>query len=112
MPSREATITINAFSLAGSALSLVGSLYGSARPHLDVPRLVELEDAGRLDLGSLIARRYPLADINDGLRRPALRALPGAASSRSPEQLRRRQSATIAPTRGPTLPSSIHSRSV
>jgi S-(hydroxymethyl)glutathione dehydrogenase/alcohol dehydrogenase len=64
MPAREATITINAFSLAGSALSLMGSLYGSARPHLDVPRLVELEEAGRLDLGSLIARRYPLDEIN------------------------------------------------
>src|SRR5262249_47346215 len=60
MPAREATVTINAFSLAGQARSLVGSLYGSARPHDDVPRLVELEDAGRLTLGALIARRYPL----------------------------------------------------
>jgi Zn-dependent alcohol dehydrogenase len=42
----------------------MGSLDGSARPHLDVPRLVELEEAGRLDLGSLIARRYPLDEIN------------------------------------------------
>jgi S-(hydroxymethyl)glutathione dehydrogenase/alcohol dehydrogenase len=64
MPSRDATITINAFSLAGQSLTLMGSLYGSARPHLDVPRLVELEDAGRLSLGSLIARRYPLEQIN------------------------------------------------
>ena len=64
MPARDATITINAFSLAGQALSLMGSLYGSSRPHFDVPRLVELEDAGLLSLGSLIARRYPLDDIN------------------------------------------------
>jgi S-(hydroxymethyl)glutathione dehydrogenase / alcohol dehydrogenase len=64
MPARDETITINAFSLAGQGLSLVGSLYGSARPHLDVPRLVELEEAGRLALGALIARRYPLEDIN------------------------------------------------
>ena len=41
------------------------TLYGSARPHLDVPRLVELEAAGRLDLASLIARRYPLERINE-----------------------------------------------
>ena len=33
MPAREATITINAFSLAGQGLSLMGSLYGSSRPH-------------------------------------------------------------------------------
>jgi S-(hydroxymethyl)glutathione dehydrogenase / alcohol dehydrogenase len=64
MPSRDATITINAFSLAGQGLSLLGSLYGSSRPHFDVPRLVELEEAGLLSLGSLIARRYPLEDIN------------------------------------------------
>jgi S-(hydroxymethyl)glutathione dehydrogenase/alcohol dehydrogenase len=64
MPAREATITINAFSLAGQSLALMGSLYGSSRPHFDVPRLLELEDAGRLSLGSLIARRYALDDIN------------------------------------------------
>jgi S-(hydroxymethyl)glutathione dehydrogenase/alcohol dehydrogenase len=29
-----------------------------------VPRLVELEDAGLLQIGSLIARRYPLDQIN------------------------------------------------
>ena len=29
-----------------------------------MPRLVELEDAGLLALGSLIARRYPLDEIN------------------------------------------------
>jgi S-(hydroxymethyl)glutathione dehydrogenase/alcohol dehydrogenase len=66
MPARDATITINAFSLAGQARSLVGSLYGSSRPHFDVPRLLELEDAGLLSLGSLIARRYPLEDVNAG----------------------------------------------
>jgi S-(hydroxymethyl)glutathione dehydrogenase / alcohol dehydrogenase len=64
MPARDATVTINAFSLAGQGLSLLGSLYGSARPHLDVPRLVELEDAGLLSLGSLIARHYSLDEIN------------------------------------------------
>jgi Zn-dependent alcohol dehydrogenase len=64
MPAQDATITINAFKLGGQGLSLLGSLYGSARPHLDVPRLVELERAGRLALGSLIARRYPLEAIN------------------------------------------------
>ncbi len=65
MPAYDATITINAFSLAAQGRSLIGSLYGSARPHLDVPRLVELEAAGRLDLASLIARRYPLERINE-----------------------------------------------
>jgi S-(hydroxymethyl)glutathione dehydrogenase/alcohol dehydrogenase len=64
MPARDATITINAFNLAGQSLSLIGSLYGSSRPHFDVPRLLELNDAGRLSLGSLIARRYSLDEIN------------------------------------------------
>ena len=108
MPARDATITINAFSLAGQSLSLMGSLYGSSRPHFDVPRLVELEDAGLLSLGSLIARRYPLDEINgayDDLRS-------GAPGRGVITFAYRSQSETIAATRGSTLPSSIHSRSV
>ena len=109
MPAHDATITINAFSLAGQGLSLIGSLYGSARPHFDVPRLVELEDAGLLSLGSLIARRYPLDEIN-----AAYDDLRGGCSRprRHHVRLKPSQSATIAATRGSTLSSSIHSRSV
>jgi len=43
---------------------ILTSIYGSSSPRFDFPRLLELEAAGRLDLRSLIRRRYPLSAIN------------------------------------------------
>ncbi|MFG1706272.1 alcohol dehydrogenase catalytic domain-containing protein [Nonomuraea sp. M3C6] len=43
---------------------VVGSLYGSANPLIDLPRLFELYLAGRLPLDALIGQRYPLDRIN------------------------------------------------
>jgi S-(hydroxymethyl)glutathione dehydrogenase/alcohol dehydrogenase len=54
---------------------VVGSLYGSANPLIDLPRLFELYLAGRLPLDALIGRRYPLDRINtafDDLTRGAV----------------------------------------
>jgi Zn-dependent alcohol dehydrogenase len=44
---------------------VVGSLYGSANPLLDVPMLLELYQAGRLPIDQLVGRHYPLEGIND-----------------------------------------------
>jgi S-(hydroxymethyl)glutathione dehydrogenase/alcohol dehydrogenase len=44
---------------------IVGSLYGSANPLLDVPKLLELYRAGRLPIDQLVGEEYPLAGIND-----------------------------------------------
>lgn len=44
---------------------IIGSLYGSANPLLDVPMLLELYRAGRLPIDQLLGRRYPLTAIND-----------------------------------------------
>jgi Zn-dependent alcohol dehydrogenase len=44
---------------------VIGSLYGSANPLIDLPRLFELYNSGRLPLDALIGRRYPLDRIND-----------------------------------------------
>jgi S-(hydroxymethyl)glutathione dehydrogenase/alcohol dehydrogenase len=43
---------------------VTGSYYGSANLWRDVPRLVDLYLTGKLDLDNLIARRYPLEQIN------------------------------------------------
>jgi S-(hydroxymethyl)glutathione dehydrogenase/alcohol dehydrogenase len=42
---------------------LLGSFVGSIRPRLDLPMLVELYRAGRLQLDDLITKRYPLAGL-------------------------------------------------
>jgi len=45
--------------------TVMGSFYGSARPHVDFPRLLGLYRAGRLKLDELITKRFPLEGVND-----------------------------------------------
>lgn len=47
---------------------LLGSFAGSIRPHLDLPMLVELYRAGKLDLDALITKRYPLQDLSQAFQ--------------------------------------------
>jgi len=48
---------------------LIGTWYGSARPRIDFPRMVELTLAGKLKVHELISRRYTLDQINEGFER-------------------------------------------
>jgi len=43
---------------------VTGSYYGSANLRRDIPRLVDLYLGGKLDLDTLVARRYPLDEVN------------------------------------------------
>lgn len=43
-----------------------GALYGSSNAAHDIPRLVELYNAGQLKLDELITREYTLEQINEG----------------------------------------------
>jgi NDMA-dependent alcohol dehydrogenase len=43
---------------------VMGSYYGSAHTARDFPLILDLYMAGQLDLGTLISREYPLAQIN------------------------------------------------
>ena len=42
---------------------LLGSFAGSARPLVDLPKLIDLYRAGRLPLDRLISKRYPLEEL-------------------------------------------------
>ena len=57
--------------------TLVGSYYGSASPHQSFAKLVDFYQRGRIDVDSLITRRYKLDEIND-----AFDALAGGADGR------------------------------
>src|SRR5207244_2457055 len=46
---------------------LIGSLYGSGRPLVDIPHLVTLYQAGKLKLRELVTRTYQLDGVNDAL---------------------------------------------
>ncbi len=45
---------------------LVGSIFGSANPRYDIPRLLSLYQAGQLKLDELVTTTYDLTDINQG----------------------------------------------
>jgi S-(hydroxymethyl)glutathione dehydrogenase/alcohol dehydrogenase len=44
---------------------LIGSNYGSARPPLDFPRIIDLYMVGRLDLDALVSQHIRLEEINE-----------------------------------------------
>jgi S-(hydroxymethyl)glutathione dehydrogenase/alcohol dehydrogenase len=43
-----------------------GTMYGSVRPNIDFPKLVDLYLDGRLKIDELISRKYKIEDINEG----------------------------------------------
>jgi S-(hydroxymethyl)glutathione dehydrogenase/alcohol dehydrogenase len=57
-------VTLGAFMIPFQEKVLVGSMYGSARPSIDFPRLLNLYKAHRLKLDELVTATYPIDDIN------------------------------------------------
>jgi S-(hydroxymethyl)glutathione dehydrogenase / alcohol dehydrogenase len=62
-----ATIEIPGLSLLGER-KLQGSLMGSNRFRVDMPRIVDLYLQGRLDLDNLISARISLDEVNEGFK--------------------------------------------
>jgi S-(hydroxymethyl)glutathione dehydrogenase/alcohol dehydrogenase len=48
-----------------SAKTLIGCSNGSARVRSDFARIIALVETGRLDLGGMVTRRYPLEGVNE-----------------------------------------------
>ncbi len=79
---------------------LVGSVYGSGNPLDDIANLVALYQKGRLKLGELATRTYPLDGVNDafgalaagaggrGIIRPSSLRVEGSGSDQSRARVR------------------------
>ena len=65
MAPEDDDVAVNALSLPRTEKILMGSYYGSARPYIDLPRLVSLYLSGRLHVDELVSRSYPLSEINE-----------------------------------------------
>ena len=59
------TANINMVDMVRNHKTLVGSYYGSVSPHLTFERIIEFYQSGKLDINSVIARKYPLDKINE-----------------------------------------------
>jgi len=58
-------VSIPVIPLAWEDRVLMGTLYGSARPRIDILKLIGLYHAGKLKLDELLTRSYPIEQINE-----------------------------------------------
>ena len=65
LSSGDAAVAVPINDLVQRQKRIVGSLYGSRNPRIDLPRIFALYLAGRLPLDELIGRRRPLAEVNE-----------------------------------------------
>jgi len=68
VPSRADAIALHTLQLHFGK-RLIGSHGGQAQPAEDIPRLVRLIEAGRLDLSPLVGDRVPLEKVNQAIER-------------------------------------------
>jgi S-(hydroxymethyl)glutathione dehydrogenase/alcohol dehydrogenase len=61
----DATVPLNTAQVTRKELTLLGSYYGTSNPAFDFRRIADLYATGRLPLGELVTRRYPLEEINE-----------------------------------------------
>jgi S-(hydroxymethyl)glutathione dehydrogenase/alcohol dehydrogenase len=57
---------ITPYTMALQEKCIKGTMYGSVRPNIDFPRLVDLYLEGRLKIDELVSRTYRLDQINEG----------------------------------------------
>lgn len=58
-------VSVPVMSLVFEERMLTGSVYGSSRPRIDIPKLIDLYRAGKLKLDELLTRAYPFEQINE-----------------------------------------------
>ncbi|MEE9325328.1 MAG: Zn-dependent alcohol dehydrogenase [Dehalococcoidia bacterium] len=66
MPPDGTRISINTDLLFGER-RVIGSVYGSIQPPVDIPRIIDLYMSGKLKLDQLITKTYPIEKINEGM---------------------------------------------
>jgi S-(hydroxymethyl)glutathione dehydrogenase/alcohol dehydrogenase len=63
VPPYGATIELPINPIAYVDRAIIGSRYGSSRPHHDIPMYIEFYRSGRLKLDELITKQYPITDF-------------------------------------------------
>jgi S-(hydroxymethyl)glutathione dehydrogenase/alcohol dehydrogenase len=68
MPAFDAVLQIPALPLFAEGKRVLAGKYGDGQVRRDVQRLIDLAEAGRIDLAAMVTRRVGLADVNEALR--------------------------------------------
>jgi len=64
LPAEGSEVVLPGPELVRQEKIVTGTLYGSCRPHTDMPLVLDLYMAGRLDLDRLVTKTYGLEEIN------------------------------------------------
>ena len=62
----ESNTTLNIAMLTLLQKTLKGTLFGSCNPNHDIPMLLSMYQAGRLNLDDMVTAQYSLEQINEG----------------------------------------------
>lgn len=67
MPPFDSTVELAPFQTVGRGQRILGSIMGSTRLNIDIPRLASLYRRNRLRLDELVTARYPFDQINEAI---------------------------------------------
>lgn len=62
----DTNVTLNLAMLTLMQKNLQGTIFGGGNPYYDIPQLLSMYKAGKLNLDDMITRQYRLEQINDG----------------------------------------------
>jgi S-(hydroxymethyl)glutathione dehydrogenase / alcohol dehydrogenase len=62
----DATLNLSLLTLLQKTLR--GTIFGGANPHYDIPKLLSMYTAQKLNLDDMVTRVYSLADVNVGFQ--------------------------------------------
>jgi S-(hydroxymethyl)glutathione dehydrogenase/alcohol dehydrogenase len=65
-PISQMDVQLNLFNLAMYNQTLMGTVFGSASPRVQVPKLLSLYQSGQLDIDELITKEYTLDQVQEG----------------------------------------------
>ncbi|NQV93645.1 MAG: Zn-dependent alcohol dehydrogenase [Sphingomonadales bacterium] len=65
IPPTASEVTVSSSALVYEERVLTGSLYGSAAPKIDIPKMIDMYRSGGLKLDELLTHRFPIEEINE-----------------------------------------------
>jgi S-(hydroxymethyl)glutathione dehydrogenase/alcohol dehydrogenase len=62
----DTNVTLNLAMLTLMQKNLQGTIFGGGNPHYDIPQILSMYKAGRINLDDMVTRQYRLEQINEG----------------------------------------------